>query len=193
MRPELRSFSSLGFRDFDDHPVWLRVRSFDFAAPWYDAADDETFRFWDGALPFAEPRGMVLIAAKLKFKDGSVHPGFLSPAKKNWDIPLPPKRANNRLIQPPTPRDRHGGSALALLGIQQPRIFLGDQVFHFWGGMLRISEETRKAFYAAAAREPDDIFPMHFYSDPQLAEGLVSGELDGFYESVKGEAPKCSK
>src|ERR1700761_2954440 len=72
MRPELRSFSSLGPPDFENHPVWIRVRSFDFKAPWYDDADEETFRLWDGVLPFAKPRGMVLVAAKLKFKDGSV-------------------------------------------------------------------------------------------------------------------------
>jgi hypothetical protein len=193
MRPELRSFNSLGPTDFERHPVWIRVRSFDFNAPWYDDVDvdDETFRFWDGLLPFAEPRGHVLIAAKLKFKNGSVYPGFLSPAKEDWDAPIPPRRVGDRLVQPPTPKDRHGGSPLAILGIQQPRIFLQNQSFSFWGGMIGISEEARRAFYTAAGQEPEDIFPIHFYSDPQLAKGLLSGQLDGFYKSVKGKPPEC--
>jgi hypothetical protein len=191
MGPELRPFSSLVLPDFENHPVWVRVRSFDFNAHWYDDADDETFRFWDGVLPFAEPRGMVLIAAKLKFKNGSVYPGFLSPAKRDWDAPLASRRVGDRLIQPATPKDRHGGSSLAVLGIQQPRIFLQNQTFSFWGGMLGIPENARRAFYTAAAKEPEDIFPIQFHADPQLAEGLVSGRLDGFFKSTKGKPPEC--
>jgi hypothetical protein len=191
MRPQLRSLNSLGLSDFEDHPVWIRVRSFDFNASWFDDVDEETFRPWDGVLPFAEPRGMLLIAAKLTFKDGSVYPGFLSPAKEDWDAPLPPKRVGDRLIQLATPKDRHGGSPLALLGIQQPRIFLQNRTFSFWGGMLGIPEEARRGLYEAAAQGPEDIFPIHFHSDPLLAKGLVSGRLDEFYRSVKEKPPEC--
>ena len=191
--PELRSFNSLRLPDFEVHPVWLRVRSFDFKETWYDDAEDETFLPWEGVLPFAELRGMVLIAAKLEFKDGSVYPGFLTPAKGDWDVPLPPREVGDRMIQTATPRDRHGGSPLAILGIQQPRIFLQNQTFSFWGGIIGISQEARRAFYAATAKEPDEIFPIHFHADPQLAEGFVSGRLNGFYKNVKGNPPECSR
>ena len=192
MESKFRSFSSLKSVDFEDHPVWLRVRSFDFEASWYDRVDDETFRVWDGSLPFAEPRGMVLVTAKMRFNDGSVFPGFLTPAKEDWDAPLLPRMVNGRLIQPLTPKDRHGGSAIAILGIQQPRIFLQDRMFPFWGGMVGIREETRKAFYESSGKQADQIFPIAFYSDPQLAVGIISGQVDGFYKSVRDGIPRSS-
>ncbi len=193
MQQELRSFNSLNLDDFGQYPVWIRVRSFDFDQPWYDSSDDETFRSWNGHLPFSEARGMVIVAASMKFKDGSVHRGFVSPAREDWDAPLPARKVGKRWIQPLTSKDRHGGSPLAILGIQQPHIFLNHQTFRFWGGRLGISHEYREAFYRCAYRLPEEIFPIQFYVDQGLSTGISSGELNGFYHSVAGSQPQWSR
>jgi hypothetical protein len=190
--PELRSFNSLTLADFHDHPVWISVRSFDRGEPWFEEANEETFRFWDKELPFTNQHGITLVLATLEFEDGSVHQGFVCPAREDWDAPLPPRKIGDQLIQPASPSRRHGGSQLAILGIQQPRIFLGHETFGFWGGRQGIPDDLRKSFYKAARRTPEQIFPIQFRADHSLSSGILSGRLEGFYRSVSGNPPECS-
>jgi len=190
MMPELRLFVSLTIADFERSPVWIRVRSFDRAAPWYDEANEETFRSWDQNLPFRAERGIALVVASLRFKDGSVHTGFVTPARNDWDTQSPQSKIGARSIRSASPSARHGGSQLAILGIQQPHIFLGPKVFGFWGGRLGVSEEVRKDFYHTTGRSPGEIFPIHFDSDSNLSNGILSGVVEGFYKSVPGSTPE---
>lgn len=193
MKPDLRRFGSLTLADFVEHPVWVSVRSFDRAEPWYDEADEETFRFWDAALPFPGERGIALVASSLKLKDGSVYPGFVSPAREDWDTPSPPRKVGERVVRLPSPLDLHGGSRLAILGIQQPHIFLPAGMFPFWGGRRGVSGDVRSAFYASIGKSPEDIFPIRFYADPNLSGGILSGQIEGFYQSIPRSVPNCSR
>jgi hypothetical protein len=190
--PELRSFATLGLAVFQEHPVWISVRSFDRDEPWFDEADEETFRYSDKQLPFASQRGIALVFATFQFKDGSIHNGFVSPARENWDQPLPSQKWGHQLIRPRTPSERHGGSQVAILGIQQPRIFLEGQPFGFWGGIRGLSAELRKSFYSAVRKAPEQIFPIDFHADRNLSCGILSGRIEGFYRSMPGAPPECS-
>jgi len=56
-KPRMRQEYDLTPADFNRCPVWVSVHNHDSDEPWYDQADENTFRPWTGALPFAEPRG----------------------------------------------------------------------------------------------------------------------------------------
>jgi len=101
---------------------------------------------------------MLLVKATLELRDGSKHPGFVTPA--------------------PNPGD---------LGTQQPQIFAGGRRFGFWGGVFGVPIEERRSLYAALGRKPEEIFPLRFSADPTLATGETSGEVTGFYRFAIGE------
>ncbi len=85
--------------------------------------------------------------------------------------------------------ERYGGD-LAILGLQHPKIFVGDQRFSFWGGRKGIPVEKRKHFYDATGKSPGAIFPLRFEADPKLAVGITTGQVTGFYRtSSYGKAP----
>jgi hypothetical protein len=100
---------------------------------------------------------------------------------------LPPK-PHSRSI-----RARYGESDLALLGIQQPRIFVNQLRFRFWGGRRGIPLEERRAFYAAFGKTPEEIFPLKFCADPMLVTGIITGRLDGFYRLIGDQAPQAER
>ena len=77
LKPELKQFGDLSSADFDRHPVWIACHTEDFAEPWFNETDEETFRPWTGALPVGPTDGMLL---------GSPHDGFLTPASKEGDL-----------------------------------------------------------------------------------------------------------
>lgn len=155
-KPELRQFRDLGSADFERHPVWIACHVADYDEPWYDETDEETFRPWTGPLPVDPSADMYLVRATVAFRDGSEHPGFLTPT-------LPP----------------------ADLGTMQPQVFVGERSFGFWGGMFGVPPEEREAFYRAAGRAPDQIFPLVFQAMPGLARGVCSGEAQGFYKQPR--------
>jgi hypothetical protein len=51
----------------------------DYGKPWYDDADEETFRPYAGELPADPSEGMLLVRAVISLKDGSTYPGFMTP------------------------------------------------------------------------------------------------------------------
>ncbi|SPE34411.1 conserved hypothetical protein [Candidatus Sulfopaludibacter sp. SbA6] len=150
--PELKQFGDLTREDFERHPVWIGCHTADYDEPWYEDTDEETFRPWTGDLPATPSEGMLLVRATFELRDGSPHPGFITPAHDPGD-----------------------------LGTQQPQLFAGDRRFAFWGGMPGVPAEARQALYAALGRAPHDVFPLRFSVDPRVATGEVSGRVDGFY------------
>jgi hypothetical protein len=158
MTPELKQFGDLSASDFERHPIWVSVHGQDEGEPWYDEADEETFRPWTGDVPVNASEGMLLVRATLELRDGSSHHGFATPAF-----------------------DGDG------LGTQQPQIFVGGQLFGFWGGIIGVPSERRQALYEALGKSSEDVFPLRFSIHPALATGVTSGVVEGFYKRIKRE------
>jgi hypothetical protein len=180
--PVLKQITDLSFSDFERHPAWIGVHNIDFGQPWYDSSDEETFRSWTGALPVAAETGVVLVRASVELHDGGTYPGAIAAVDSNWDRPPGP---GVRSISA-----RFGDSMLVLLGIQQPRIFVGQEAFTFWGGRLGVPSERRQALYTALGKMPTSIFPLRFSADPQFATGILTGQVNGFYRSISGQPPQ---
>ncbi len=151
-RPQLTQFRDLVPQDFDRHPVWVGCHTVDYEQPWYSQTDEETFRPWNGTFPASPSDGMLLVRATLQLQDRSRYPGFVTPAADVGDI-----------------------------GMQQPHIFVGNKFVSFWGGMIGVPTCEREAFYAALNKSADAIFPIHFSADSNLASGVLTGQIDGFY------------
>jgi hypothetical protein len=62
-KPELKQFGDLTPADFERHPVWIACHTEDFAEPWFNETDEETFRPWTGPLPVGPSDGMLLVRA----------------------------------------------------------------------------------------------------------------------------------
>jgi hypothetical protein len=157
--PELKEIFDLSENDFERHPVWYAPTA---AGP---------CRPWDQPFPAPSKSGAILVRASFHLADGTRYPGFFTVVDENWNIPPAPHLRSFT--------DRYGASAL--LGVQQPRIFLRDQQFSFWGGRRGIPMEKRQEFYAAIGRTWETIFPLKFSSHTGLATGIVAGQVDGFY------------
>ena len=155
-KPELKQFGDLSPADFERHPVWIACHTEDFAEPWFNETDEETFRPWTGPLPVGSSDGMLLVRAIFELHDGSHHDGFLTPAFKEGEI-----------------------------GALHPHLFVGDQSFGFWGGMFGVRAERRSAFYKALGKGAEAIFPIQFNAAPELATGVVVGQVDGFYRGTQ--------
>jgi hypothetical protein len=154
-KPELKQFGDLSPADFERHPVWIACHTEDFAEPWFDETDEETFRPWTGTLPVSPSDGMLLVRATFELLGGSHHDGFLTPALEGE------------------------------IGTLHPHLFVGDQSFGFWDGMFSIRADRRSAFYKALGKGPEAIFPIRFSTDPNLATGVVTGRVDGFYRGTR--------
>lgn len=150
--PELKQFGDLVPTDFERHPVWIGCHIADYDEPWHDETDEETFRPWAGPLPAGPSDGMLLVRATVQLPDGTVFPGFVTPADDEGDI-----------------------------GTQQPQIFVGGRRFAFWGGGVGVPLEERQAFYAALGKPLEAVFPLRFTAAPGLTLGIATGEVLGFY------------
>jgi len=180
LTPELKQIADLTESDFQRHPVWVGVHNMDYGKPWYDSSDERTHRPHAEPQPVAAERGSVLVRASFRLSDGDRYFGFVRAASPNWDVPLRPGMA--------TPSSLSGGhSAHALLGIQQPHIFVAQETFYFWGGVAGIPPGKRQRFYAAIGKPAEAIFPIAFAADSDLATGLTDGEVHGFYRMVLGQ------
>ena len=202
--PEPKQREHLSLTDFQRSPVWVGVHNLDFAEPWHEDADEDTYRPWTGSLPVPAKPGIVLVAASFDLCDGSCYEGYVRATPEDWDVPPPPRRMRNgEFTQPRRPHSALlGGSPVALLRFQSPHICVDWQWFGFWGSSWsprpeRSKErrqrfaERRREFYSAIGKSPTDIFPMSFHADPRLATGILSGQLDGFYLwDVPGEVPQ---
>jgi hypothetical protein len=176
MTPELKQIWDLSSADFEQHPVWVGVHNFDIGEPWHRGSNEGTYRPWIDALPCPSPKGFFLVRGTFRLQDGSSYPGFFTVASETWDTPPRPDLASFS--------SRYGGAALALVGIQQPRIFVQHQQYSFWGGRAGVPLEKRQALYSALGKSAEDTFPVRFHADSSLATGILSGEVDGFYRVI---------
>jgi hypothetical protein len=187
--PEMKQIWDLTLDDFERHPVWVGVHTMDLGKPWHRLSDQATFRPWTESLPFQPEMGFAIVLAELRLHDGSVYPGFVRPTSEDWDVPPTRVLKDGTKIRPPKFSARQAGSPLAILGIQQPAIFVHGRIFGFWGGWMGIPEEKRQAFYDSIGKTPEDIFPIQFSADLKYATGIGTGQLDGFYRFGAGLPP----
>lgn len=157
-RPILKKFGELAPEDFEVVPVWASCHSFDHDEPWYDDTDDETFRPWEGSLPVDPSEGMFLVRGTFRTADGREFRGFLTPALT---------------------------SAGSDLGLVQPYLAAGGEFFRFWWGLQGVDSAIKDTFYAKLGSAPDRIFPISFSCSAELAGGVCSGVVDGFYSSPR--------
>lgn len=68
------------------------------------------------------------------------------------------------------------------MGTLQPYVFAGSSPFGFWGGVAGISMAKREAFYIALNKSTDEIFPLRFSASAQLATGVLTGCIEGFFQ-----------
>lgn len=151
--PTLKQFGDLALRDFDVSPVWVQCHVTDYEEPWYEKTDEETFRPWDQGTPVDPESGLTfLVRATFELAAAAMPmPGFVSP-------------------QPRGEVD---------LGFMQPQIFVDQARFGgFWLGMFL---EPDTSFYRSLLDVSDPVFPINFSALPNLAVGLASGVLEGFY------------
>lgn len=170
-QPLLVQFGDLTPQHLADHPVWIQCHTVDYDEPWYDDTDEETFRPWTGALPAGPEEGMLLVAADLTLSDGTMLPGFLTPAAS----------------------EEAGGPAI--LGTIQPQIFLpSGRRESFWDGAVPRQADARNGLYVELGRAREHVFPIRYAAKPGLTTGLASGAIDGFYSQTKlGSPPKVAK
>jgi hypothetical protein len=164
-KPELKQYGDLTREDFERCPVWIGCHNADYDEPWYDDTNEETFRPWTDDLPADASKGMLLVRATIELRDGSRHPGFVTPSQNPGED----------------------------LGTQQPQIFASDRRFGFWGGILGVRVEERQALYAALGKAADAVFPLRFAVDQSLATGNVSGEVNGFYRRLRDRSVQIER
>lgn len=168
--PELRQFGELGPEDFERHPVWILCHTADYDKPWYEDTDEETFRPWTEGLPATVLRETLLVRAEFELWDGSHYPGFVTPLVEGYDT---------------LPNGRRVGKVRHPLSREQPNILVGSKRFAFWGGIIGISKQAQQEFYAAVGKEPEQVFPLQFRAEARLANGLLTGEVEGFYRHTR--------
>jgi hypothetical protein len=175
--PEMKQECDLSSADFVRHPVWVGVHNYDPDEPWYEQSDEETFRPWNGPLPFSEARGFVLVAATFELADGSVWPGYCRSVRDDWDLPFEASWSS-----------MHGGNQLSVLLLQSPIIFIDGRSFDFQLRIPELRKSAIRSFYTAIGKQPGDVFPIRFAAGSGLAEGIVLGRLDGFYNFPLGKS-----
>jgi hypothetical protein len=180
--PELKQIWDLASTDFDQHPVWVGVHTLDVSEPWHKTSNEATYRPWDRELPATSEKGIILVKAKLELADKAVHAGFFTAVREGWDIP---PRVGLASISA-----RYGGAEIGLVAVQQPRMFLKDQQFSFWGGRSGVPLEKRQDFYKQLGLAPQSIFPIRYRAEEGLVNGITSGEVKGFYKVVSKQAPQ---
>ena len=134
-----------------DHRVWVACHVEDYAEPWYEDTDEETFRRWSGPLPVERSDVMLLVSADARLNDGSAMEGFLTPS----------------------PQPQH-------LGASQPHVFLGDLAIGFWSGMATVADTLVRAFFDQIERSSDDVFPITFRVHDDLVVGGVEIVVPGW-------------
>ena len=127
----------------------------------------------------------------MRDRDGGTFPGYVRAASENWGGAPPVRTRANGSILRLRPLSVRFGGPLAILGIQQPKIFVRGRRFSFWGGLRGISAENRAVFYTAVGKPPSEVFPIRFCAASKLSTGILSGKLEGFYRgSLDGKPPQ---
>jgi hypothetical protein len=156
-RPILKQFGDLSPSDFNDYPIWVQSHIIDYGESWYDSTDEETFRPWIDTTPVSPDFAMFLIKANLKLSNGEIFSGFITPCLET--------KYNNE-------ND---------LGLIQPQIFTktGKRIC-FWTGRFPIDKSEIDKFYQQLDKTSDQIFPIDFYANEGLSNGVISGKINGF-------------
>lgn len=170
-KPILKQFYELTKQDFDAYPVWVQCHCIDEGEPWYDDTTEETFRPWDTELPVPPSLAMFLVKSKFTLADGTVYEGFITPQDPDWKGTEPD------------------------IGTIQPNIFTHDgKAIDFWFSCYDVNskikqyyDSLKEQFYLFTGKEPKDIFPITFQADENLAEGIISGKVYGFYVRKNGQ------
>lgn len=149
-RPTLKQFADLSSGDFEVTPIWIACHVVDFDEAWYDDTDEETFRPYTGSVP-ADSTELLLVSATATLNDGTVYPAFVTPADDAGDL-----------------------AAL------QPHLFVGGDSYGFWGGIIGIPDERRRAFLDTCGKDMRDVFPIRFVADPALSTGVTHTEVSGW-------------
>jgi hypothetical protein len=161
--PELVQFRDLRPSHFQQHPCWIAVRSVDYDEPWYDEADEETFRPWLQALPVDPADGMLLVRAEYRLADGTTLSGFVTPQIEDGSVDL---------------------------GIIQPQMFLpNERLESFWDGMYARSADARARLYNELGKHPESVFPITFGVGSGTTKGIAAGKIEGFYSRPEHGVP----
>lgn len=180
--PEMKPEYELTEQDFLRYPVWIGVHNYDYGQPWYDLADEQTFRPWTEPLPFAEKRGIALVKATFQLADGGTYPGFFSAVRHNWDEPIPGRKLKDGTYTKPLQWSaRRTGGPLTILALQRPVMFIGDRLLDFHLKRPPRRKPYVKEFYAALGKPPESVFPVRFFADPSLSTAIIEGRMDGFF------------
>ena len=183
--------TELKLEDFQKAPIWVRTQAINEAKPF---PPQYRFKPWTGVLPGDSSVEYLILPAVFCLSDGSEFTGYARAVPENWvDVRASATRISATYVIPgTTPRERFGGSILAIIGEHHPCLFVRDKGFRFWCGPKSEVEEVRQSFYEALERAPDQVFPIQFHCRQGLATGIISGEILGFYAMQwnNGNPPK---
>lgn len=65
-------------------------------------------------------------------------------------------------------------------GCTQPNLFVGDELFGFWFGILSPSAREIKAVYEHLGKKPDEVFPISYVTRVPINGAPLSGIVAGF-------------
>ena len=183
--PIMKERRFLTAQDFEDHPVWVRVRDYDRGQPWYRGTTELIYRPWDLGLPFEpkSPFSFVLVNARFQLSNGKSYRGCFNPVRDDWDDPLPPRKMRDGSLSISLRwSKRRGGTPHSILALHSPVMFIDDASYDFH---LRRDLQSRVQhiveFYRAVGDSPEDVFPIYFAADQGLFRGVDSGRIMGFY------------
>lgn len=172
-RPLLVQYRDIKREHFASHPVWVGVHGTDEAEPWYEDADEETFRPWLGALPVDPDEAMFLVRATFTFADATVMPGFL--------IPTPGPEPTNRVLAGIRRiLDHQSSTERRMREMLQAEAFLpSGRREQFYDGLIA-RPDVRAAFLTELGKRSVDLFPVHVAAPPGLTTGRAAGTFDEF-------------
>jgi hypothetical protein len=138
--------------------IWVSVHEADHGSPWYEAADEDSFRpaFEDDKLDEV----LILVSAVMTLARKDILPGaFYAEAITDGLEPLT------------------GGC----ISSSQPFVFVGGKAYHFWGGSSGIPKMERDRFFRSLGATANEVFPITFESKVPTRHSK-RGIVDGFYQ-----------
>lgn len=162
-QPILKQIGDLTIHDFKVYPLWVQCHIVDYKQPWYPKTNEETFRPWQEALPPDVEKYTFLVKSSYVLSDGSVYRGFITPVSSLCqDISKMLSRIQPHILHPS-----------------------GAQI-HFWFGSYAITKDLLNAVYRIFRKSPEQIFPIHFFTENGLLQKDISGSIPGFifYENA---------